>query len=209
MEEIINPFNETDYHYLGDFIDMSLFSYSNDYYHYFGDYLIDYFSLDKKNIKKIIKEKESKIKMNQENKRALKHFIITTYLFFLSNDSSCQYKYDFSEKLYAEFYKYTYYVFKYYISSYIEKLEIKSKDELKQYELLDNIFYFIPNDYKFEDNINMNNPYIKKYIEYLKDFDFMDIVIDDEYDSEEKRYNKLIDVILTTTDNFYDYLVIE
>ena len=209
MKEIINPFNETEYSQYYNFIDMSLFSYSINYYYYFGDYLIDYFSLDKKNIEKTIKEKENKIKMSQSNKIGLKHFIITTYLFFLSNDSSCQYKYDFSEDLYAEFYKYTYYVFKYYISSYIKKLGIQSEDELKQYELLDNIFYFIPNDYKFEDNINTNNPYIKKYIKYLKDFDFMDIDIDDEYDSEEKRYNKLIDVILTTTGIFYDYLVNE
>lgn len=82
MEEIINPFNETEYSQYYNFIDMSLFSYSNNYYYYFGDYLIDYFSLDKKNIEKTIKEKENKIKMSQSNKIGLKHFIITTYLFF-------------------------------------------------------------------------------------------------------------------------------
>lgn len=202
MEEIINPFNETEYSQYYNFIDMSLFSYSNNYYYYFGDYLIDYFSLDKKNIEKIIKEKESKIKMNQENKRALKHFIITTYLFFLSNDSSCQYKYDFSEDLYIEFYKYTYYVFKYYISSYIKKLGIQSENELKQYELLDNIFYFIPNDYKFEDNINSENYYIKKYLQFLEYEEYMDIDIDEEYDNKEKRYQKIFDLMLS----FYSYI---
>lgn len=201
MKEIINPFNETEYSQYYNFIDMSLFSYSNNYY-YFGDYLIDYFSLDKKNIEKTIKEKENKIKMSQSNKIGLKHFIITTYLFFLSNDSSCQYKYDFSEDLYAEFYKYTYYVFKYYISSYIKKLGIQSEDELKQYELLDNIFYFIPNDYKFEDNINSENYYIKKYLQFLEYEEYMDIDIDEEYDNKEKRYQKIFDLMLS----FYSYI---
>ena len=202
MKEIINPFNETEYSQYYNFIDMSLFSYSNNYYYYFGDYLIDYFSLDKKNIEKTIKEKENKIKMSQSNKIGLKHFIITTYLFFLSNDSSCQYKYDFSEDLYAEFYKYTYYVFKYYISSYIKKLGIQSEDELKQYELLDNIFYFIPNDYKFEDNINSENYYIKKYLQFLEYEEYMDIDIDEEYDNKEKRYQKIFDLMLS----FYSYI---
>ena len=202
MEEIINPFNETEYSQYYNFIDMSLFSYSNNYYYYFGDYLIDYFSLDKKNIEKTIKEKENKIKMSQSNKIGLKHFIITTYLFFLSNDSSCQYKYDFSEDLYAEFYKYTYYVFKYYISSYIKKLGIQSEDELKQYELLDSIFYFIPNDYKFEDNINNENYYIKKYLQFLEYEEYMDIDIDEEYDNKEKRYQKIFDLMLS----FYSYI---
>ena len=142
--------------------------------------------------------------LNKSNEEDIKCFIVGTYLFFMSiyvNNTTENYKnIDFSNEIYIEFYKYTYYVFKYYILSYIKKLKI-TEDETNQYELLDNIFYFIPDNFD-DENINSENYYIKKYLQFLDYEEYMDIEIDEEYDNEKKRYQKIFDLMLA----FYSYI---
>ena len=200
-------FDEFKYEHFYNVIENSLFScYIHPQFDYLDRYLFEYFSLSEDKAKILIDQKNKLMNLNKSNEEDIKCFVVGTYLFFMSiyiNNTTENYKnIDFSNKIYIEFYKYTYYVFKYYISSYIKKLGIQSEDELKQYELLDSIFYFIPNDYKFEDNINNENYYIKKYLQFLEYEEYMDIDIDEEYDNKEKRYQKIFDLMLS----FYSYI---
>ena len=197
-------FDESEYEHFYNIIENSLFScYIHPQFDYLDRYLFEYFSLSEDKAKILIDQKNKLMNLNKSDEEDIKHFIVGTYLFFISmyiNNTSENYKnIDFSNKIYIEFYKYTFYVFKKYVKEYLKTIGIKTLDEIKHYETLDNIFYFIPDDYKNDDKIiNDENYYIKKYFQFMESEEYMGLPYDEKFETKEIRYNQLFNFMLVS-----------
>lgn len=203
-ENMFCKFDEFEYEHFYNVIEKSLFSYYiHPQFDYLNRYLFEYFSLSEDKAKILIDQKNKLMNLNKSDEEDIKHFIVGTYLFFMSmyiNNTSENYKnIDFSNKIYIEFYKYTYYVFKKYVKEYLKTIGINSPDEIKHYETLNNIFYFIPNDYKNDDKIiNDENYYIKKYFQLMESEEYMGLPYDEKFETKEIRYNQLFNFMLVS-----------
>ena len=203
-ENMFCKFDEFEYEHFYNVIEKSLFSYYiHPQFDYLNRYLFEYFSLSEDKAKILIDQKNKLMNLNKSDEEDIKHFIVGTYLFFMSmyiNNTSENYKnIDFSNKIYIEFYKYTFYVFKKYVKEYLKAIRIKSLDEIKHYETLNNIFYFIPDDYKNDDKIiNDENYYIKKYFQLMESEEYMGLPYDEKFETKEIRYNQLFNFMLVS-----------
>ena len=203
-ENMFCKFDEFEYKHFYNIIEDSLFScYIHPQFDYLDRYLFEYFSLSEDKAKILIDQKNKLMNLNKSDEEDIRHFIVGTYLFFMSmyiNNTSENYKnIDFSNKIYIEFYKYTFYVFKKYVKEYLKAIGIKSLDEIKHYETLNNIFYFIPDDYKNDDKIiNDENYYIKKYFQFMESEEYMGLPYGEKFETKEIRYNQLFNFMLVS-----------